>query len=110
VFAAGVFFSGRRALKISSIALAVLGLGLLALAWLVDPRVGESRDAVILAREGAALYRTPSEDESQKLTMLGQGTVLKILSVRGRWFHGELPGGQRGWFLQKGTEMVIPPA
>jgi tetratricopeptide (TPR) repeat protein len=108
--ATGLFFSGRRALKISAIALAVLGLGLVALAWLVDPRVGESRDAVILAREGAALYRTPSEDESQKLTTLGQGTVLKILSVRGRWFHGELPGGQRGWFLQKGTEMVIPPA
>jgi hypothetical protein len=110
LFAAGLFFSGRRALKLPAFALAALGLAALVLAWMVDPRVGEARDAMILSPEGAVLYRTPSEDDSQKITALGQGAVVKILSVRGRWFHGELPGGQRGWFLQKGTEMLVPPA
>jgi tetratricopeptide (TPR) repeat protein len=110
LLAAGLFFPARRSLKLSASALAVLGLAAVAASWTADPRAGESRDAMILAREGAVLYRTPTEDDSQKITTLGQGSVLKILSIRGRWFHGELPGGQRGWFLQKGTEMVIPPA
>jgi hypothetical protein len=110
LLAATLFFSASRALKISAFACVLLGLAAVALSREADPRVQESRDAMILAREGAVLYRTPSEDESQKITTLGPGSVLKILSARGRWFHGELPGGQRGWFLQKGTEMVIPPA
>ena len=110
LFAIGLVFTAGRALKLSALALALIGLAAVGAAWLADPRVGESRDAMILAREGAVLYRTPSEEDSQKITTLGQGSVLKILSIRGRWFHGELPGGQRGWFLQKGTEMVIPPA
>lgn len=106
---AGLFFSIPRAAKFFAFAMGAIGLAAVALAWTADPRVGEARAAMILAREGAVLYRTPSEDDSEKITTLGQGSVLKILSVRGRWFHGELPGGQRGWFLQKGTEMVIPP-
>lgn len=110
LFALGVFFSTRRALQLSALAFAAIGLAAVALSWAADPRVGEARAAMILAREGAALYRTPSVDDSQKITTLGPGSVLKILSVHGRWFHGELPGGQRGWFLQKGTEIVIPPA
>ena len=110
LFGAGLFFSKARALKISSGILAVAGLAAVALSWAVDPRVGEARDTMIFSQEGAVLYRTPSEEDSQKITTLGQGSVLKILSARGRWFHGELPGGQRGWFLQKGTVMVIPPA
>ena len=108
--AGGLFFSGTRTLKIAALMLSVVGLAAVALAWMVDPRVWDARDSMILSQEGAVLYRTPSEDDAQQITTLAQGSVLKILSVRGRWFHGELPGGQRGWFLQKGTVMVIPPA
>lgn len=109
LFATGLLFGRKRSFAIGSIAVAVLGLALVALAWMVDPRVRDARDAMVLAAEGAVLYRTPSDEDSQKITTLGQGTVLKILSARGRWFHGELPGGQRGWFLQRGTVMVVPP-
>jgi uncharacterized protein YgiM (DUF1202 family) len=59
---------------------------------------------------GASLYKVPSEDASEKITTLNQGSTLKILSARGRWFHVELPGGQRGWILQDGVTRVIPAA
>ncbi|MFM8717166.1 MAG: SH3 domain-containing protein [Spartobacteria bacterium] len=52
----------------------------------------------------------PSEDASEKITTLNQGSTLKILSARGRWLHVELPGGQRGWVLQDGVTRVIPVA
>jgi hypothetical protein len=65
---------------------------------------------MVLSTNGAVLYKTPSEDASQKITTLGQGSVVKILSQRGRWCHGELPGGQRGWFLLEGTTPIIPTA
>ena len=100
----------RRVLLPASIGLCVLGLVALALLWLVDPRETESRDAMVLSTNGSVLYKTPSEDPSQKITTLGQGSVVTILSKRGRWCHGELPGGQRGWFLLEGTTPIIPAA
>jgi len=109
LFAVGLFMSDRRTLLASGIGLAFLGLAMMALVWMVDPRVREARDIMVVSEEGSVLYKTPSEEDSQKITTLGQGSVLKILNARGRWFHGELPGGQRGWFLQKGTLPVIPP-
>jgi hypothetical protein len=109
LFATGLFLSKRRAVLWSAVGLAFIGLAMIALAWMVDPRVSEARDIMVVSEEGSVLYKTPSEEDSQKITTLGQCSVLKILNARGRWFHGELPGGQRGWFLQKGTLPVIPP-
>jgi tetratricopeptide (TPR) repeat protein len=100
----------RRTLLPASLVLTICGASALVLLWLVDPRETDSRDAMILSTAGAVLYKTPSEDPSQKITSLGQGSVVKILSKRGRWGHGELPGGQRGWFLLEGTTPVIPAA
>ena len=100
----------RRGLLPASLLLVVSGAAALALLWLVDPRKTDARDAMVLSTAGAVIYKTPSEDPSQKITTLGQGSIVKILSKRGRWCHGELPGGQRGWFLQEGTTPVIPAA
>jgi len=100
----------RRVLLSASISLCVVGLIALALLWLVDPRETDARDAMVLSTNGTVLYKTPSEDPSQKITTLGQGSVVTILSKRGRWCHGELPGGQRGWFLLEGTTPIIPAA
>ena len=118
VFWLGAFFllsgliaaKSRRALLSTSFILIVCGAAALAALWLVDPRVTDSNDAMVLSSKGAVLYKTPSEDPSQKITSLGQGSIVKILSKRGRWGHGELPGGQRGWFLLEGTTPVIPAA
>jgi len=100
----------RRALLPVSLVLTICGASALALLWLVDPREADSRDAMILSTAGAVLYKTPTVDPSQKITTLGQGSVVKILSKRGRWSHGELAGGQRGWLLLEGTTPVIPAA
>jgi tetratricopeptide (TPR) repeat protein len=100
----------RRALLPASLVLIVCGAAALIVLWLVDPRETDSRDAMILSSAGAVLYKTPSQDPSQKITSLGQGSVVKILSKRGRWGHGELAGGQRGWFLLEGTTPFIPAA
>ena len=100
----------RRTLLPFSLVVIVCGASALVLLWLVDPRETDSSDAMVLSTNGAVFYKTPSEDPSQKITTLGQGSVVKILSKRGRWGHGELPGGQRGWFLLEGTTPVIPAA
>ena len=100
----------RRSLLPASIVLGLAGLAALALLWMVDPRETDARDAMVLSTNGAVLYKTPSEDASQKITTLGQGSVVKILTQRGRWCHGELPGGQRGWFLLEDTTPIIPAA
>jgi tetratricopeptide (TPR) repeat protein len=100
----------RHALLLASIILCIAGLGSLLLLWSVDPRQTDALDAMVLSTNGAVLYKTPSEDSSQKITTLGQGSLLKILSKRGRWCHGELPGGQHGWLLQEGTTPLIPGA
>jgi len=75
-----------------------------------DPRIFEAKQSIVMNLAGASLYKVPSEDASEKITTLNQGSTLKILSARGRWFHVELPGGQRGWVLQDGVTRVIPAA
>lgn len=75
-----------------------------------DPRIFEAKQSIVMNIAGAFLYKVPSEDASEKITTLNQGSTLKILSARGRWFHVELPGGQRGWVLQDGVTRVIPAA
>ena len=108
---ANLFLSkSRRGLLLSGIAFLVVGISAGALALLADPRVILARQAIILADNGISFYKTPTDDPSQKITTLSQGSVVRSLTARGRWFHGILPGGQRGWFLQEGTMPVIPTA
>ena len=75
-----------------------------------DPRIFEAKQSMVMNLAGSSLYKVPSEDVSEKITTLNQGSTLKILSARGRWFHVELPGGQRGWVLQDRVTRVIPAA
>lgn len=104
-------FSKKRLLFLS------LGLFLLVASFasglasaFTDPRIFEAKQSMVMNLAGASLYKVPSEDASEKITTLNQGSTLKILSARGRWFHVELPGGQRGWVLQDGVTRVIPVA
>ena len=103
--------SKKRALLFSVAAgLLLTGLAICLLAVLTDPRIVEARQAMVMHLSGVSLYKVPSEDASEKITLLNQGSIVKILSVRGRWFHVELPGGQRGWSPQDGITPVIPSA
>ena len=103
--------SKKRALLFSSASVLLLaGLAFCLLAALTDPRIVDARQAMVMSLTGVSLYKVPSEDASEKITTLNQGSTVKILSARGRWFHVELPGGQRGWFLQDGITPVIPAA
>ena len=103
--------SKKRALLFSAASALLLGgLAFCLLAALTDPRIVEARQAMVTSLTGVSLYKVPSDDASEKITTLNQGSTVKILSARGRWFHVELPGGQRGWFLQDGITPVIPAA
>jgi tetratricopeptide (TPR) repeat protein len=103
--------SKKRALLFSAAAVLLFaGLSFCILAALTDPRISEARQAMVMNLSGVSLYKVPSEDASEKITLLNQGSIVKILSVRGRWFHVELPGGQRGWSPQDGITPVIPSA
>ena len=90
--------------------LLIVGLSSCLFAALIDPRILDAQQALVMNLSGTALYKVPSEDVSEKITTLNQGSTVKILSSRGRWFHVELPSGQRGWFLQDGITPVIPSA
>jgi len=108
---AALALSKKRTLLFSlASVLLVVGLASCILAALTDPRILEARQAMVMTLSGTPLYKVPSEDADEKITTLNQGSTVKILSARGRWFHVELPGGQRGWFLQEGITPVIPSA
>lgn len=78
-------------------------------ARLLDPRITEINAAIVLTTGGTTMLSSPA-DQSEKVASLPQGTVVKILSQRGRWFYGQLPRGARGWFLTEGIVPLIPPA
>ncbi len=80
--------------------------GLLALS--TDPRFLHAREVMILKESGTVLYRTPTTDPFAKITTLAPGTLINVLATSGRWFHGQLHGGQEGWFLQEGCKPVVP--
>jgi tetratricopeptide (TPR) repeat protein len=108
---AALALSKKRTLLFSfASVLLVVGLASCILAAFTDPRILEARQAMVMTLSGTSLYKVPSEDAAEKITTLNQGSTVKILSARGRWFHVELPGGQRGWFLQEGITPVIPSA
>jgi len=108
---AALALSKKRTLLFSlASVLLLVGLASCILAAFTDPRILEARQAMVMTLSGTSLYKVPSEDAAEKITTLNQGSTVKILSARGRWFHVELPGGQRGWFLQEGITPVIPSA
>jgi tetratricopeptide (TPR) repeat protein len=104
-------FSKKRLLFLSlGLFLLLAGFASSLASAFTDPRIFEAKQSIVMNIAGAFLYKVPSEDASEKITTLNQGSTLKILSARGRWFHVELPGGQRGWVLQDGVTRVIPAA
>lgn len=104
-------FLKRRTLLVSLGAfLLVAGFASCLVSALTDPRILDARQAMVMQLAGSSLYKVPSEDAAEKITTLNQGATVKILSARGRWFHVELPGGQRGWLLQEGVTQVTPAA
>ena len=104
-------FSKKRLLFLSlGLFLLLAGFASSLASAFTDPRIFEAKQSMVMNLAGSSLYKVPSEDASEKITTLNQGSTLKILSARGRWFHVELPGGQRGWVLQDGVTRVIPAA
>lgn len=104
-------FSKKRLLFLSlGLLLLLAGFAFGLASAFTDPRIFEAKQSMVMNLAGSSLYKVPSEDASEKITTLNQGSTLKILSARGRWFHVELPGGQRGWVLQDGVTRVIPAA
>lgn len=99
----------RRLRLAAGILFLLAGLCALALAWSTDPRISLANTAVVLTTGGTSLLSSPAE-QSEKIASLQQGSLVKVLSQRGRWFYGELPGGSRGWFLTEGIVPLIPPA
>jgi tetratricopeptide (TPR) repeat protein len=110
LLAAFVLSKKRTLLFFLASVLLVAGFASCILAAFTDPRILEARQAMVMNLAGTSLFKVPSEDAAEKITTLNQGSTVKILSARGRWFHVELPGGQRGWFLQEGITPVVPSA
>lgn len=88
----------------------LLGVASALLSRTTDPRTLHAREVMILGNDGTALQRTPTEDPAAKITTLAPGTLVNVLGTSGRWFHGRLPGGQQGWFLQDGVKPLLPAA
>ena len=106
LFAARARRRGR--LAIAAVLVLAGGAALISV-WLCDPRIASRTDAMVLRNGGAELLSSPT-DQSEKLASMPEGSVVKILSQRGRWFYGQLSGGPLGWFLTEGIVPVIPPA
>ncbi len=106
LFVAVLFFR-LRACVMASVFLILSGGTLIALAWFCDPRVEFRHQSYILSPTGCVVFNAPV-DNSEKLTKLAPGSVVTVISERGRWIYGQLPGGARGWFLSEGLESVIP--
>ena len=99
----------RRGRLAMGIFLVLVGGAAVAAVWLCDPRITSRTEAMVLRNGGADLLSSPT-DQSEKLAAMPEGSVVRILSQRGRWFYGQLPGGTHGWFLTEGIIPVIPPA
>lgn len=111
LFWLGLFFAVLcfrvRARLLASVFLILSGGTLIVLAWLCDPRVEFRRQSYVVSPTGCGVFNAPV-DNSEKLTKLAPGSVVTVISERGRWIYGQLPSGARGWFLNEGLESVIP--
>jgi len=107
---AAFFSQGVRGRRLfSGVVVLLFGGVLLLVVWLCDPRISLANSAMVLTNGGTSFLTSPAE-QSEKIAALPQGTLLRVLSQRGRWFYGELPNGKKGWFLTEGIVPVIPPA
>ncbi len=108
---AAFFFQKKRGRRLTlGFAMVFVGVGLLAVVWFCDPLITMSNTAMVLTNGGSSLLRSPT-DQAEKVTSLPQGSLIEVLSQRGRWFYGALPAsGVRGWFLTEGIVPLIPPA
>lgn len=103
------FFQAKRFLfSVFAGAMVLMGAVGLFVSGTTDPRFVDARAVMVMGDAGMPFYRTPTDDPAGKITTLSPGSVVHVLGTSGRWFHGELPGGQAGWFLQEGTEPLIP--
>jgi outer membrane lipoprotein SlyB len=104
--AATVRGGGRRFALAGGLAI-VAGAGCLLLVHLVDPLERARGVFFVRAPEGAAMLRTPVES-SEQVAGLRPGQLVEVLSVSGRWAHGETEGGVRGWFPLETTTPLVP--
>lgn len=102
-----VFGFHVNARRFFDVGLILIGVILIALVCVCDPRVTQIQQRFVMASQGCEVFNAPV-DKSEKLTKLPQGSVVTAISERGRWIYGQLPGGARGWFLSEGLELVIP--
>lgn len=121
VAAALVFWSGAflllvtlfkaKRLLVSVLAgtMVLLGAAGMLVCATTDPRLVDAHVVMVTGDDGTPFNRTPTDDPAAKITTLSPGSLVHVLGTSGRWFHGELFGGQAGWFLQEGTEPLIPP-
>ena len=98
---------GRRGFLAFGITAIFAGAAAIVLVWLCDPRIAGHNAAIVLASGVTA--RTSPVDQSEKVASLPEGSTIKILSQRGRWFYGRLPGDRTGWFPAEGIVPIIPP-
>jgi len=99
----------RKRRLVAGLLLLLLGISLVSVVWLCDPRVTLANTALVLTNGGTSVRSSPA-DQSEKTASLPQGSIVNLLSQRGRWFYGQLPGGAKGWFLTEGIVPLIPPA
>ena len=97
-----------RGLLLSGVLLLLIAAGSLALVVLCDPRISGRTAAMVLTTGGTTLRSTPA-DNSEKIATLPEGSLVKILSQRGRWYYGVAGKSNRGWFLTEGIVPLIPP-
>jgi hypothetical protein len=92
-----------------AVPLLALGVASIALTALCDPRIAQRDELFLSSKASAPIFQAPVES-SEKLTTLPTGSIVRLLSERGRWLFVQLPGGARGWILHEGLTPVIPPS
>jgi len=104
----GIFRGQNRSLLPFGVFLLLIAIGGMVLVVLCDPRISERTAAMVLTTGGTTVRSTPA-DNSEKIASLPEGSLVKILSQRGRWFYGVSGKSGKGWFLTEGIVPLIPP-
>lgn len=99
----------RRGLAVFSVLLVILGAAGSAACALSDPRFAARDLGVVISEEGAALRSAPA-DQSETLSKIPPGGLLRVLSRRGLWVYGESADGLKGWLSTSQVESLVPGA
>jgi tetratricopeptide (TPR) repeat protein len=107
---AGLGFARRRfpVLRTLGSLACLLGLALVALTFVCDPRWTAARDAVVVGTGGTPLLKSP-EPNAATVAPLPEGSTVSILNQHGRWFYGKSPTGAEGWFAADAVRTIVPP-